>query len=94
MGLVAWILVGLAAGFLAELVLGGGPGGIGIRRLVLTGVLGVAGAIVGGFISTALGFGDVTGFNLRSVLIAAGGAMLVIVAFRMLSQGRGGRHFA
>lgn len=90
MGLFTWIIVGLFAGLLAEFVLGGGPGGIGPRRLVLTALLGMAGAIVGGFISTALGFGDVTGFNLRSIVIAMGGAMVVITAFRMLSGGRRG----
>lgn len=61
---------------------------MGPRRLVLTALLGVAGAIVGGFISTRLGYGDVTGFNLRSVLIAFGGAVLVIVTFRALSGSR------
>ncbi len=82
------------AGGCTLLPTGGGPGGIGPRRLVLTALLGMAGAIVGGFISTALGFGDVTGFNLRSIVIAAGGAILVIIAFRMLAKGGGGRGFA
>ncbi len=91
MGFFTWVLVGLVAGLLAEFVLGGGPGGIGLRRLVLAAVLGVAGAIVGGFISTALGFGDVTGFNPRSIAIAAGGAILVIFVFRMLASGGGRR---
>ncbi len=89
--MLTWVLVGLVAGFAAEFVLGGGPGGIGLRRLVMTALLGVAGAIVGGFISTALGLGDVTGFNVRSIVIAAGGAILVILAFRMLAGGRGRR---
>lgn len=87
MGLLTWVLIGLVAGFIAEFILGGGPGGIGLRRLVLTGALGIAGAIVGGFISTALGYGEVTGFDVRSLVIAVGGAILVILAFRMLSGG-------
>jgi uncharacterized membrane protein YeaQ/YmgE (transglycosylase-associated protein family) len=90
MGVLTWILVGLVAGFLAELALGDGPGGIGLRRLLMTGALGVAGAIVGGFVSTALGFADVTGFNVRSIAVAVGGAILVIFAFRMLTNGRRG----
>lgn len=91
MGLMTWILVGLVAGLLAEFALGGGPGGVGPRRLLTAAALGVVGAIVGGFISTWLGFGDVTGFNMRSILIAAGGAILVIVAFRMVASTSGRR---
>lgn len=89
MGLLTWVLIGLVAGFLAELVLNGGPGGIGLRRLLLTGALGVAGAIVGGYVSAALGFGEVTGFNVRSVVIAAAGAILVSLALRMVTGRRG-----
>lgn len=84
MGLITWILVGLVAGVLAEFALGGGVS-MGPRRLILTALLGVAGAIVGGFISTRLGYGDVTGFNVRSVLIAVAGAILVILAFRVVA---------
>ena len=78
MGILTWIAVGLVAGFLAKLLLRGGPGGIGPVGLVWTAVLGVVGALIGGFISTKLGYGDVSGFDLRSVLIATGGAILVI----------------
>jgi uncharacterized membrane protein YeaQ/YmgE (transglycosylase-associated protein family) len=92
MGLLTWVLVGLVAGLAAELVLGGG-GSLGLRGLVLTTLLGVVGAVVGGFISSALGWGEVTGFNVRSLLIAAGGAVLVIIVWRQLagggSRGRG-----
>lgn len=84
MGVLTWIGIGLIAGFLAKLVAGGGPGGIGPIGLVWTAVLGVAGALVGGFISTWLGYGDVTGFDGRSVLIATGGAVLVIVIAKMI----------
>ncbi|MDA0270850.1 MAG: GlsB/YeaQ/YmgE family stress response membrane protein [Chloroflexi bacterium] len=78
MGALTWIAVGLVAGFLAKFVMKGGPGGIGPIGLIWTAVLGVAGALIGGFISTRLGYGDVTGFDLRSVLIATAGAVLVI----------------
>ena len=79
MGILTWIAVGLVAGFLAKLLIRGGPGGIGPIGLVWTAVLGVAGALIGGFISTKLGYGDVAGFDLRSVIIATAGAILVIV---------------
>ncbi len=78
MGFLTWIAVGLVAGFLAKLLMRGGPGGIGPVGLIWTAILGVAGALIGGLISTQLGYGDVAGFDVRSVLIATGGAILVI----------------
>lgn len=89
MGLLTWILVGLVAGLLAEFILGGGSG-IGLRGLVITTLLGVVGAIVGGFVSVELGYGDVTGFNVRSLVIAVLGAIAVIIVFRAVSS-RGGK---
>lgn len=90
MGLLTWILVGLVAGFVAQFVLGGGSG-IGLRGIIITVLLGVAGALVGGFVSVKLGYGEVTGFNVRSLLIAILGAIAVIFVFRAVSSGRGGR---
>jgi uncharacterized membrane protein YeaQ/YmgE (transglycosylase-associated protein family) len=57
----------------------------------MTTLLGVAGALVGGFVSVAMGYGDVTGFNVRSLVIAVLGAVAVIVAFRALGSGRRSR---
>jgi len=91
MGLLTWILVGLVAGVIAEFLLGGGPGGFGLQGLVITVLLGVVGAIVGGLISNALGYGDVTGFNVRSLVIATGGAILVILVWRQLRSSGSGR---
>ena len=91
MGLLTWILIGLVAGFLAEFILGGGSG-IGLRGLVITTLLGVAGALVGGFVSVRwLGYGEVTGFNVRSLVIAVCGAIAVIIVFRAVTSGRGNR---
>lgn len=90
MGLLTWILVGLVAGFIAELILGGGTG-LGVRGIVITTLLGIAGALVGGFISVRLGEGTVTGFNVRSLVIAVLGAIAVIVVFRAISSRNGGR---
>lgn len=84
MGIMTWIGIGLVAGFLAKMLMRGGPGGIGPIGLIWTAVLGVAGALLGGFISTWLGYGDITGFDLRSVLIATGGAVIVIVIAKMV----------
>lgn len=91
MGLLTWILVGLVAGVIAQMVLGGGPGGMGPRGLIITTLVGVAGALVGGFVSVALGYGDVTGFNVRSLVIAVLGAIAVVFIFRqVVSRSSGG----
>ena len=87
MGILTWILVGLVAGLAAELVVGDGLGSLGLRGLVITTLLGVGGALLGGFISTRLGWGEVTGFNVRSLLIAAGGAVIVVLVWHQVAGG-------
>lgn len=89
MGLLTWILVGGVAGFIAQLILGGGMG-IGLRSILLTILLGIGGALLGGFVSVALGYGDVTGFNIRSLIIAVLGAIAVIFVFRMVVSRKSG----
>ena len=67
MGILTWIVLGLVAGFLAKFIMPGEQGG----GIILTIVLGVVGALVGGFLGTSVfGFGEVSGFDLRSVGIA------------------------
>lgn len=83
MGIISWILLGLVAGWLAsQFVRGGGYGLIGDI------VLGIIGAIVGGFLSSTLLGIDVTGFNLVSVIIAVLGAVLVITIARLFTGRR------
>jgi uncharacterized membrane protein YeaQ/YmgE (transglycosylase-associated protein family) len=85
MGILTWIVLGLVAGILAKFLMPGqGPGG-----LVITILLGIAGAFVGGYIgSHFLGWGDVTGFDLRSVALAVGGAVLLLVVYGMLRRAK------
>ena len=60
MSIIAWIVVGLIAGALGKLIMpGDDPGGI-----IVTILIGIVGAFVGGFLTSLLGFGGVTGFNL------------------------------
>jgi len=78
MGILSWIAVGLIAGYLAGLVLKGR--GFGLLWDI---IIGIAGAVLGGFIaSELLHIGDVSGFNLTSVVIAFFGAVLIIVIAR------------
>ncbi|MBL8706202.1 MAG: GlsB/YeaQ/YmgE family stress response membrane protein [Rhodospirillales bacterium] len=78
MGLLSWIVFGLLAGIIAKFLMPGRDGG----GIIVTIILGIVGAVVGGFIATALGLGDVTGFNVRSFIIAVGGAILVLLLYR------------
>lgn len=81
MNILTWIILGLIAGALAKLIMPGkDPGGC----LVTTGI-GILGAMIGGFIGTEVfDFGTVTGFNLRSLLIAILGAILLLTVYRLL----------
>jgi uncharacterized membrane protein YeaQ/YmgE (transglycosylase-associated protein family) len=58
------------------------PGGI-----VVTILLGIVGAVIGGFLGTALGFGTVTGFDIRSLAVAIGGAVVLLIAYRLVARG-------
>ncbi len=84
MGILAWIVFGLIAGIIAKLIMPGeDPGGF-----IVTTLVGIAGAVVGGFIGAALGFGGVTGFNLGSFVVAVLGAILLLFIYRRMSGRR------
>ncbi|BBL79932.1 membrane protein [Rubrobacter xylanophilus] len=84
MGIISWIVVGLIAGLLAKLVMpGDDPGG-----LVITTLIGMAGALVGGFLVSLLGGAGVTGFNIWSILVATLGAIILLALYRALAGGR------
>ncbi|MES1943168.1 transglycosylase [Salinisphaera sp. PC39] len=81
MGIISWIVLGLIAGALAKwLMPGKDPGGI-----LVTILIGIAGALVGGFIASLLGIGGVSGFSLGSIVIATGGALLLLWGYRQLN---------
>jgi uncharacterized membrane protein YeaQ/YmgE (transglycosylase-associated protein family) len=82
MGILSWIVLGLIAGVLAKIIMPGkDPGGF-----IITIVLGIAGAFVGGWLGTQLGIASFNGFTLQGVLVATGGAMLLLVAYRLLRK--------
>jgi uncharacterized membrane protein YeaQ/YmgE (transglycosylase-associated protein family) len=89
MGILAWLLFGLIAGAIAKLIMpGNDPGGSGCLGWLVTSLIGIAGAIVGGLIGSALGLGGVTGFDLGSFLIAIAGAIIVLGVYRLLVRPR------
>jgi uncharacterized membrane protein YeaQ/YmgE (transglycosylase-associated protein family) len=81
MGILAWIIVGLIAGLLAKLVIpGDDPGGI-----IITILIGIAGAFVGGFVFSIFGGSGMTGFNLWSILVATVGAIILLLIYRLIA---------
>ena len=80
MGIISWIVVGAVAGLLAKFLMpGNDPGGF-----IVTIIVGIVGGLIGGWISTQMGWGMMTGFNIKSILIATGGAVLLLVILRVL----------
>jgi len=82
MGLFSWIVMGLIVGVLAKFIMPGkDPGG-----LIVTILIGIAGAFVGGFVGSRLGLGTVTGFNIGSLALAVGGALILLFVYRRLKK--------
>jgi uncharacterized membrane protein YeaQ/YmgE (transglycosylase-associated protein family) len=84
MGIIAWIVVGAIAGFLANLVMGSSKG------LIMMVILGIVGGLVGGFLATSVfKMGSVDGINIESIVIATLGAILVIFVMQFATGSRG-----
>lgn len=85
MSILAWIVVGLIAGALAKMLMpGDDPGGI-----IVTILLGIAGAIVGGFIAVALNISNgIDDFDIGTIVLAILGSMVLLFGYRMLAGQR------
>jgi uncharacterized membrane protein YeaQ/YmgE (transglycosylase-associated protein family) len=84
MGIISWIVVGIIAGVLAKLIMpGDDPGGF-----IVTTLIGMAGAVVGGLVVGLLGGTGATGFNIWSILVATLGAIILLAIYRALTSGR------
>ena len=79
MSIIAWIVLGLVAGFIASKLVNRSGG-----SLVLDLVLGIVGAVVGGFVFNQFGSAGVTGFNLYSLLVATIGAVVVLFIYHLV----------
>ena len=86
MGIIGWILLGLLAGIIAKAVMPGGER-LGV---ILTTLLGIAGALLGGFLASALGLGDPIDefFDLSTWLAAVAGAALILFLWNALRERR------
>jgi uncharacterized membrane protein YeaQ/YmgE (transglycosylase-associated protein family) len=83
MSILAWIVLGLIAGFIASKLVNKTGG-----SLVLDLLLGVVGAFVGGFLFTRFGMAGVTGLNLYSILVAIIGAVIVLFIYHAIADRR------
>ena len=84
MGIIVWIVLGLIAGGLAKLIMPGrDPGGI-----IVTMLIGIAGALIGGFVFSLFGGDGVTGLNLGSIIVAVVGALILLALYRMIAGRR------
>ncbi len=83
MGNLTWILVGLVAGLLGKIAMPGpDPGGV-----IMTVIIGIAGAVIGGLvINQLLGGPGVTGFNLPSILVATLGSIILLALYRFVTR--------
>lgn len=81
MGIIGWIVLGLLAGAIAKLIMpGDDPGGF-----IVTTLIGIAGAIIGGLIASALDIGDIDEFfDIGTWLIAIAGSLLLLAIYRMV----------
>jgi len=87
MGILTWIIVGLIAGVLGKLIMpGDDPGGF-----IVTIVIGIVGAFLGGFVFNLLGSTGVTGFNIWSIIVATVGAIILLAIYRAFAGGRAAR---
>jgi uncharacterized membrane protein YeaQ/YmgE (transglycosylase-associated protein family) len=82
MGIIGWIILGLLAGAIAKAILpGDDPGGI-----IITGLIGIVGAVIGGLIAKAFGFGDPIDefFDWSTWIAAIIGAILLLLIYRLI----------
>jgi len=82
MGIIAWIILGALAGWIASMIMGTNAEQGAFANIIV----GIVGALIGGFIMRMFGANDVNGFNLYSLLVAIGGAIVLLAAYRAISS--------
>ncbi|MEJ2453101.1 MAG: GlsB/YeaQ/YmgE family stress response membrane protein [Candidatus Thiodiazotropha sp.] len=82
MGFISWIVLGLIAGIFAKWIMPGPDGG----GMLMTILLGVAGAFVGGYLGSLLGVGGIGGIDITSILTATAGALLLLFLYRQFNK--------
>jgi uncharacterized membrane protein YeaQ/YmgE (transglycosylase-associated protein family) len=85
MGFISWIVLGLIAGIFAKWIMPGKDEG----GLIMTILLGVAGAFVGGYLGSLVGVGETGGLSIVSILTATAGALLLLFVYRQFKKSGG-----
>jgi uncharacterized membrane protein YeaQ/YmgE (transglycosylase-associated protein family) len=87
MNILLWIVFGMVAGVLAKFI-GKGSQRVDAAGLVGTGLLGIVGAVVGGYLSSLLFGWDVNAFSIAGLVVAVVGALLVLFLYHLLTGTR------
>jgi uncharacterized membrane protein YeaQ/YmgE (transglycosylase-associated protein family) len=82
MGILSWIILGLIAGALAKWIMPGKDGG----GFIVTMLLGIAGAFVGGWVGSIIGLGTTGGLSIGSIITATVGALLLLFIYRQIKK--------
>lgn len=89
MGIISWIILGLIAGALAKLIMPGSQGG----GIIVTMVLGIVGALLGGFLGSLIGIGDLQSvFDIGTIITAVVGALIVLFIWGAVTGRKGRTH--
>ena len=84
MSILAWIVLGLVAGAIAKALMpGNDPGGF-----IVTAIIGIVGAVIGGFLGNTLMGRPLSGFSLWSLVLAVIGALVLLFVYRLTTKGR------
>ena len=84
MSIIAWLVLGAIAGFIASKIVDRTGQG-----LLIDIVLGIVGALVGGYVFSLVGAAPITGFNLYSIVVAIIGAVIVLAIYHAIAGRRG-----
>ncbi len=82
MGIVSWIVLGLLAGVIAKWIMPGKDN----MGWILTILLGIGGALLGGYGGTYFGVGGLTGFSVKSLGLAVGGSLILLIIYRIAQR--------
>ncbi len=82
MSIIGWIILGGLAGWLASKIMGTDPQ----QGIFMNIVVGIVGALIGGFVMRSLGAGDVTGFNFWSFIVALIGSVILLAIYRAVAR--------
>ncbi|HZK20925.1 MAG TPA: GlsB/YeaQ/YmgE family stress response membrane protein [Oscillospiraceae bacterium] len=82
MGIIGWIVIGALAGWIASIITGNNKRMGAFANIAV----GIIGGFLGGFIMSLIGNSGVTGFNIRSILVAIGGSVILLLIVNLIKR--------